>query len=235
MTPPPTPKFVSLSSSSSLLAQELNLSLYTPPGASAPLQLSSPYGAGYTPSQMESAYGFDQLPGLYPASFPDGYNDAGAGQTIAIFEVGTDPQIVSEAATFSTAFDLPQFNSGAGTPTLSVVNEYGGTSDLPGDEGAALEIALDVEWAHAIAPAANLLVVSANSFSGSDIAAAIQTAANAPGVSVVSVSYGFTESDGLLGEFSPYISEYQLDNVFTTPIGHQPVSFFVSAGDSGAY
>ncbi len=92
----------------------------------------------------------------------------------------------------------------------------------------------NVEWAHAIAPAANLVVVSANSFAPADIAAAVQTAASLPGVSVVSISYGVTESFGLFG--SPGIgNEYQVDNALTTPIGHQPVSFFVSAGDSAAY
>ena len=68
-----------------------------------------------------------------------------------------------------------------------MVNENGG-SDLPptgyglGDYG--LETSLDVEWAHAMAPGANILVVETSSFGLNDLGTAIEFAARQPNVSV---------------------------------------------------
>src|SRR5262249_8417820 len=76
--------------------------------------------------------------------------------------------------------------------------------------GWAGEIALDVEWAHAIAPRANLLLVEARSASISDLLVAINYARSQPGVVAVSMSWGG-------GEF---YGEQSLDGYFTTPAGH---------------
>ena len=63
------------------------------------------------------------------------------------------------------------------------------------------EEAMDVEWAHALAPAANIVLVEANSNSFGDLYQAITTAADLPGVSTVSLSWGSSEFVGrdLLG------------------------------------
>jgi hypothetical protein len=53
---------------------------------------------------------------------------------------------------------------------------------------------------------------------------AVDYARNAPGVSVVSMSWGVSEFDG----------ESAYDGYFTTPAGHTPVAFVASSGDSGA-
>ena len=58
----------------------------------------------------------------------------------------------------------------------------------------AQEEALDVEWAHAIAPGASIVLVETNSFSIPDLMAGVKTAAAQPGVSVVSMSWGGSES-----------------------------------------
>jgi subtilase family serine protease len=92
------------------------------------------------------------------------------------------------------------------------------------DSGWATEIALDVEWAHAMAPAANILLVEANSANDSDLYTAVQYAASQPGVAVVSMSWGGSE----------YSGETSDDSVFTTPAGHPGVVFVASSGDSGA-
>jgi subtilase family serine protease len=91
------------------------------------------------------------------------------------------------------------------------------------DSGWATEIALDVEWAHAIAPGANILLVEAKSAYDTDLDAALDYARNAPGVVVVSNSWGGSE----------YSTESSEDVHFTTPSGHAGVTFTVAAGDSG--
>jgi hypothetical protein len=177
----------------------------------------NPAVAGISPSQMQTAYGINLITFGSVAG-------TGAGQTIALIDAYNDPNIISDANTFSTTFGLPQFN-GSGGPTLQVLNETGGTS-LPTNDGAdswALEESLDVEWAHAVAPQANIILYEASS-SGFDLYTAAQTAAATAGVSVVSMSWGASE----------YSFESGYDSYFTTPSGHAGVTFLASTGDSGA-
>src|SRR5207244_4057918 len=85
-----------------------------------------------------------------------------------------------------------------------------GTSTYPGVDstgGWETEIALDVEWAHAIAPAAKILLVEANSSSFSDLLTAVNYARSQTGVSVVSMSWGASE----------FFGETSYDSYFTTP------------------
>ena len=51
------------------------------------------------------------------------------------------------------------------------------------------ETSLDVEWSHAVAPGANILLVQAKSMNLSDLMAAVDWARHQPGVSVVSMSW----------------------------------------------
>jgi subtilase family serine protease len=186
-----------------------------------PYQFASPTG-GYTPQQIQQAYGINQLYGTV---------GNGAGQTIAIVDAYNDPDIIPDANAFSKQFNLPQFNISGG-PTLTVLNQTGGTA-LPGTDPAGpsqtgdweTEESLDVEWAHSIAPGANIILFEANSASDSDLYTAVQTAAASPGVSVVSMSFGSPETS----------SDLSLDSIFTTPAGHQGVTFLASSGDQGSY
>jgi hypothetical protein len=171
-----------------------------------------------TPAQMQQAYGVNQI------SF-GGVTGNGAGQTIAIVDAYNDPDIVSDASSFNSQFGLQQFNVSGG-PTLQVLNEDGGTS-LPANsavDGWDVEESLDVEWAHSIAPEANIILFEAASNSFGDLLQAVSTAADTPGASVVSMSWGG-------GEFS---GENVSDSYFTTPSGHQGVTFTASTGDSGS-
>ena len=88
-----------------------------------------------------------------------------------------------------------------------------------------LETALDVQWAHAMAPAANILLVEANSSAGlNDLMTAVDYARDQPGVSVVSMSLGRGRNFG---------GENSLDFHFTTPANHSGVTFVTASGDSG--
>ena len=91
------------------------------------------------------------------------------GETIALIEAYHDPNIASDLKTFDQAYGLPN-------PTLTVYNLAG----QPSDDGWALEESLDVEWAHAIAPGANILVVEASSQTLKGLVAAVNTARNTP-------------------------------------------------------
>jgi hypothetical protein len=178
------------------------------PGLSAPLSTAGP--TGYTPAQVRHAYGFDQV-------WFGGAPGDGTGQTIAIVDAHDDPNIASDLHWFDLVFGLPD-------PALVKVNQAGG-SWLPTPSTAwSGEIALDVEWAHAIAPGARLLLVEANSNSNADLFAAAAFAAAQPGVSAVSMSWAAPE----------WSAESASDRVFTTPAGHAGVTFVASAGDVGA-
>jgi len=165
------------------------------------------------PAQMDAAYGVNAI------SF-NGVVGTGAGQTIAIVDAYNDPNIISDASSFNSQWGLQQFNVSGG-PTLKVLNQSGGTS-LPANsspQGWDLEESLDVEWAHSIAPQANIILFEANSATFADLGAAVTTAADYAGVSVVSMSWGGPETN--------------MDSTFLTPSGHQGVTFLASTGDNG--
>ena len=170
---------------------------------------------GYTPAQIRAAYGLNQV------TF-DGVTGDGTGQTIAIIDAFDDPNIQQDLRGFDAAFNLP-------TASLTVVNQTGGTT-LPGLDPAGAgnenfegEEALDVEWAHALAPGAKLILVEATDSSPTNLLAGVTWARAQPGVSVVSMSFGGQEES----------SQRQFDADFTTPAAHEGVTFLASTGDAG--
>ena len=113
-----------------------------------------------------------------------GLSGTGSGQTIAIVDAYNDPTISSDLSTFDSKFALPA------PASFKTVSETG-TSTLPAtDANWSLEISLDVEWAHAMAPAASILLVEANSSSLTDLDTAIDYAGKQGGVAVISNSWG---------------------------------------------
>jgi subtilase family serine protease len=168
--------------------------------------------SGYTPAQIRAAYGFNSV------------SDNGSGQTIAIIDAYNDPNIASDLAAFDQAMGI------AAPPSLKVVNQSGG-STLPGtdpQQGWEAETALDVEWAHAIAPGANIVLVEANSDSDTDLFAAVNYARQQAGVSVISMSWGSSDNLANASSDQALSSEY-----LVTPSGHEGITFVASAGDTG--
>ncbi|HVT82368.1 MAG TPA: proprotein convertase P-domain-containing protein [Phycisphaerae bacterium] len=190
---------------------------------------TSPPGSAITPSQIRHAFGLDQV------MFGNVVGD-GSGQTIAIIDAYHYPTALFDLQQFDAAMGLPDLqawdangNSGA---WFRVVSQTGGTNypaTDPAGAGASagtweMEEALDIQWAHAIAPGANIILVEANSNSNTNLMnAAIGWARTQPGVSAISMS--FSE-----GEFS---GESSLDSLFTTPAGHTGITFFAATGDNG--
>ncbi|HVC97438.1 MAG TPA: Ig-like domain repeat protein, partial [Pirellulales bacterium] len=184
----------------------------------------------FTPDQIRTAYGLDNV------------SSDGAGQTIAIVDAYDDPAIFDALDTFDSQFGLsgsgPNLNQqyGPASSFLTVLNESGQSAPLPatdptgaGNDNWEVEEALDVEWAHATAPGARILLVEADSQSIGDLMSAVGEAAGLPGVSVVSMSWGFTEGQTVLAA-----DESLYDGYLTTPAGHQGVTFVASTGDYGA-
>ena len=176
---------------------------------------------GFTPSQIKTAYGFSTITFSNGAATGDG-----AGQTIAIVDAFDAPYIQSDLGVFDGQFGLNA------PPSFKVVNESGGSKLPATNPGWAGEISLDVEWAHAIAPAANILLVEANSASLTDLLAGVNYARHAPGVSAVSMSWGGSEFFSFNG--TEFTGETQDDSFFTTPSGHGGITFVASAGDGGS-
>lgn len=176
---------------------------------------------GYSPSQISQAYQFNQV------KLAGGAAADGTGQTIAIVDAYNDPKIGSDLSVFDQQFNLNA------PPSLKVVNGDGSGTLPKTDAGWAGEISLDVEWAHAMAPGADILLVEANSDSLNDLMDAVNYARNAAGVSVVSMSWGGSEFFGWNG--TEFTGQTQYDPYFTTPAGHQGVTFIAAAGDSGVF
>ena len=187
-----------------------DIAFHTTNMSASPMATSSP--TGYTPAQIRQAYGFNNI------TFNNGtVAGDGSGTTIAIVDAYDDPNIASDLHQFDSAFGLSD-------PVFTKVNESGGTSLPKADSGWASEISLDVEWAHAIAQKAKILLVEAASSSLSDLLTAVNYARSVSGVVAVSMSWGGSDFSG----------ESNYDSYFTTPSGHSGVTFLASSGDSGA-
>lgn len=158
---------------------------------------------GLSPAKINGAYGFS------------GAANDGAGQTIAIVDAFDDPNIASDLAVFDQAFGLPA------PPSFQTI--YASGVEPKTNNSWALEMSLDVEWAHAVAPGADLVLVEAKSDKNVDLLAAVDVARSIPSVSTVSMSWGSTE----------YAGEVADDAHFVTPQGHQGITFVASSGDSG--
>ena len=152
--------------------------------------------APYTPAEVRAAYGI---------------TGNGSGQTIAIVDAYDNPNVWSNLQAFDAKYGLSD-------PTFAKVNQKGNTTSLPTKNSDwGLEIALDVEWAHAIAPGAKIILVEASSDSLSDLLTGVKYASTV--ANVVSMSWGSNEFSG----------ETQYDSYFSTT----GVTYVVSSGDSG--
>jgi hypothetical protein len=165
--------------------------------------------AVYGPPQIRHAYGFDQLP----------YD--GAGQTIAIVDAYDNWSLSDDLKAFDQRYTLPD-------PDFKIVQLNG--PPLGSSISWGLEEDLDVQWAHAIAPGASILLVEARTSSFTDMLNAVAYAAQQPGVVAVSMSWGSTE----------FVNEVLSDSSFTTPPGHTGgsglsggITFVAATGDSG--
>jgi subtilase family serine protease len=164
----------------------------------------------YTPQELATAY---DIPGKL----------TGAGQTIVIIDAFGDPTVTQDLGVEDTTFGLPGAN-------LSVIYPNGQPAFDPtnADElNWSGEIALDVESAHAIAPAAKIDLVIAKTDNDPDILSALQYVVAHRLGSVLSQSFGEAESCE-----APAI--VAADHVLFAAAAAQGVTVFASSGDDGA-
>jgi subtilase family serine protease len=168
----------------------------------------------YVPDQIEAAY---NLPALYKRG------TTGAGQTIVVVDAYGSPTI---------ADDLLQFDQylGLGTPPLRIVQVGHVPTFDPSNAdmaGWANETTLDVEYAHAGAPDAKIVLVEAAKDDLEHLALAVQYAVQHKLGDVISLSWG--ESEQALGQ--AFVSYYS--SVFSQAASSH-ITIVASSGDSGA-
>jgi len=180
----------------------------------------------YDPYQMRHAYNIDGL-------IADGFD--GRYKTIVIVDAYQSPNIAQQLSYYSGFYGLPGLN-GLGGPydpslgTFTQVAPDGLTPFVPGDDnmtGWAEEISLDVLWAHAIAPGANITLVLAKSNDDADILSATKYAVDQGLGDVISQSFGENEScmdPALLAEQHQVFADATMKNI----------TIFASSGDEGA-
>ncbi len=169
---------------------------------------------GYTATQMQEAY---DLPDVYKAGFK------GQGQTIVIVDAYGSATLQADANVFNTLNGLPPLTS-SNFKTLYPEGPVDPSMGIAGNW--YLETTLDVEWAHAIAPAAKIVLVAASSDQDEDLIYAVEYAAVNKLGSVVSNSYGGPES-----ESDPAgIKLFDLVNQLAAASG---ISVNYSSGDGG--
>jgi subtilase family serine protease len=157
---------------------------------------------GYSPIEIRSAYGLA------------GITNKGAGQTIALVDAFDNPDAVSDLTTFDEQFKLA-----ACTEANGCFKKIYATGTKPSTNTMwASEISLDIEWSHAIAPEANILLVEAASASRDDLLSAV-VAALQNGATVVSMSWSGKET----------ANETENDYIFNV----EGVVFCSSSGDNG--
>ncbi|MFL6447373.1 MAG: protease pro-enzyme activation domain-containing protein [Bryobacteraceae bacterium] len=168
-------------------------------------------GCGYTPPEIWNAY---NLTGLYKAGFD------GTGQTIVIIDWCGSPTIQDDANTFSAMFGLPPLTS-------SNFHIYY-PSTVPTCGRPDVEINLDVEWAHAIAPGAKIALVVPPTASFMDVDdAQLYAITNRLG-NVISGSYGSRERTTP----AAVLNEENLLNQLAAVLG---ISANFSSGDAGDF
>src|SRR3954447_16187313 len=158
--------------------------------------------------------------------FPNGKGGAtGAGQTIVIVEAYGSPFLAADVAQFDAAFGLA-------APDLTIVPQQTVLAPPPdGDspQNWALETSLDVEYAHAMAPGAKLvLAVAANGDASNLVQVEREVLPQYPDA-IVSQSFGGDE----VGPFSDPAAEDAFDRLFLAQVLHGG-TVVTSSGDFGA-
>jgi kumamolisin len=170
-------------------------------------------GQGFFPQDLKTAYGFPP-------------NLTGSGQTIGVLEFsnGYNPQ------------DLEAFWASHGIPAPQVTFvSVDGTANDGGTNSVDMECTLDLEWAGAMAPGANLVVYEASAGTSDTAFAqsllkALETATrdqvNKP--TVLSISYGDAETHFPTAALKAW-------DLAAERAGARGITVLVASGDMGAY
>jgi hypothetical protein len=184
-----------------------------PPVGPRRAQPAVPQPVGHIPCDVYNAY----------HATPTAAVDDGTGKTIAVIDPYGTPTIAADFTAFSSAFSL-------GPQPLTVVqaDPRGFDTSAPDLPDWSLEVPLDVEWAHALSPGAQVVLVVAYSSYDVDMVAAVDYAVTAVKADVVTMSWGFDESDYPDPSAEPSNSHFPPTNG-----AGRPVVFLAATGDQG--
>lgn len=180
----------------------------------------SPSVTCYDPYQIRQAY---HIAPLINAGLD------GKGKTIVIVDAFQSPTLLSDLNYFITFYGLPSLNGlgGPTNPSLGTFTQIAPDGLGPPNSSWAGEITLDVTWAHAIAPGANITLVLAKSNDDADILSATKYAVDNNLGDIISQSFGENEScmdPNLLAQQHQIFADATAKNV----------TIFASSGDDGA-
>jgi subtilase family serine protease len=157
----------------------------------------------------------------------------GAGQTIVIVDSFGSPTIISDLATFDADYGLPA------PPSFKILSPLGTVPFDPNNSDMvnwAFETSLDVEWAHSMAPGANIVLLT----SPVDETEGVQGMPNFLLLeqyalshhlgSIISQSWGVTEQTLMSPAGQQVVSQFES---FYQAAAAQHVTVLASAGDYG--
>ena len=180
----------------------------------------------YSPQEIRTAYNVTPL-------INAGYN--GKGQTIVIVDSYGSPSIASDLQTFDKGYGLPD------PPSFKVLAPLGTVPFDPANSiqvNWAFETTLDVEWAHALAPGASIVLLTSpvaetESIQGlPEFLKLEQYAVQNKLGNIISQSWGTTEQTLTDQASQNVVAQYESFYQQATKQSH--ISFFASSGDSGA-
>lgn len=184
--------------------------------------VSSASPIGLAPATIGAVYNLDT--GLLSPS-----STAGAGQVIAVVDAYHDPDALSDLNVFNTEYGYPTLSAcSSGPPFTATTGACFYQADPEGTPAVnsswIVEESLDIEWAHAEAPGATIVLVEADGNSTADLLDGVDWANN-NGATEVSMSWSSPESSG----------ETSLDSLFdaTSTSTGKPILYTASAGDDG--
>lgn len=167
----------------------------------------------YLPSTIYRAYNY---------SFADRNNIMGNGTTIVIIDAYGDPYL---------QYDISAFDNITGLPPTQLSVKYLNNTPLQYNRSWALETAMDVEWAHASAPGARVMLLIASN-PGSSLSDAVSYAISHRLGNVISLSWGAAESS-IVKQIGVSGLE-ALSNVYAQA-QKENITIMSASGDNGAY
>lgn len=174
----------------------------------------------YSPSEIQLAYNLNPL-------YEAGYN--GSGQTIVIVDAYGSPHTYYDLQVFDSIFGIPD------PPSFEIYYPTGIPSpDWENDPvavGWAIETSLDVQWAHAIAPGANIALVVSNDSYIDTMTMALQWAVDNEIGSVISQSFGLSEYWYI--QYPEAMEILEQDHAIYRQAARQGISVLASSGDNG--
>lgn len=141
-----------------------------------------------------------RIPGYHPEDLRSAYNlpsTGGVGSTVAVIDMGDDPNAESDLGVYRKTFGLPPCTTANGC-FRKLNGETGKATALPPpNQEWAAEEALDIEMVSAICPNCHIILMETQTPSVIDFGNAIKNAV-ADGATEISNSYYTTEDDGAI-------------------------------------